>query len=110
MVVLRLAVLLQGLLLAARCEVRARDPEVEEEDELKDMSDGGGWDHGVPLVGFGAPHHGEGLNRQSPDVYGAVHHPLGHGHQDPSRGHLSPDVPEVTSATSETKGSLPRTG
>lgn len=108
MVVLRLVVLLQGLLFAARCEVRARDPEVEEEDELKDMSDGGGWDHRVPLVGFGAPHHGEGLNRQSPDVYGAVHHPLGHGHQDPS--HLSPDVPEGTSATAEIKGSLPRTG
>ncbi|XP_051772119.1 multimerin-2a isoform X2 [Ctenopharyngodon idella] len=110
MVVLRLVVLLQGLLLAARCEVRARDPEVEEEDELKDMSDGGGWDHRVPLVGFGAPQHGEGLNRQSPDVYGAVHHPLGHGHQDPSRGHLSPDVPEETSSTTERKGSLPRTG
>ncbi|XP_048060677.1 multimerin-2a isoform X4 [Megalobrama amblycephala] len=110
MVVLRLVVLLQGLLLAARCEVRARDPEVEEEEELKDMSDGGGWDHRVPLVGFGAPQHGEGLNRQSPDVYGAVHHPLGHGHQDPSRGHLSPDVPEETSATTESRGSLPRTG
>ncbi|XP_067242268.1 multimerin-2a isoform X1 [Chanodichthys erythropterus] len=110
MVVLRLVVLLQGLLLAARCEVRARDPEVEEEDELKDMSDGGGWDHRVPLVGFGAPQHGEGLNRQSPDVYGAVHHPLGHGHQDPSRGQLSPDVPEETSATTESRGSLPRTG
>ncbi|XP_039528894.1 multimerin-2a isoform X2 [Pimephales promelas] len=110
MVVLRLTVLLQGLLLAARCEVRARDPGVEEEDDLKDISDDGGWDHGVPLVGFGAPHHGQGLNSQSPDVYGAVNHPLGHGHQDPSRGHLSPNVPEATSATSETKGSLPRTG
>ncbi|XP_067278648.1 multimerin-2a [Pseudorasbora parva] len=109
MVVLRLAVLIQGLLLAAQCEVRARDPEVEEEDELKDMSDGGGWDRRVPLVGFGSPHHGEGLNRQNPDVYGAVHHPLGHGHQDPSTGHLSPDVPEGTDTT-ETWGSLPHTG
>ncbi|XP_016412325.1 multimerin-2-like isoform X4 [Sinocyclocheilus rhinocerous] len=116
MVVLRLVMLLQGLLLAARCEVRARDPEVEEEDELKDMSDGRGWDHRVPLVGFGAPHHGQGLNRQSPDVYASVHHPLGHGHHDPTPGHLSPDMPKGTgdpsdpSGATETKGSLPRTG
>ncbi|XP_073690105.1 multimerin-2a [Garra rufa] len=116
MVVLRLAVLLQGLLLAARCEVRARDPEVEEEDELKDMSDGRGWDHRVPLAGFGAPHHGQGLNRQSPDVYGSVHHPLGHRHHDPTPGHFSPDIPEGTgdpsdpSAATETRGSLLRTG
>ncbi|XP_016313155.1 multimerin-2-like [Sinocyclocheilus anshuiensis] len=112
MVVLRLAVLLQGLLLAARCEVRARDPELKEEDELKDMSEGGGWDHRVPLVGFGAPHHGQGLNRQSPDVYGSVHHPLGHGHHDPTPGHLSPDVPEGTGDPSDPSagGSLLRTG
>ncbi|KAK2896657.1 hypothetical protein QQF64_005808 [Cirrhinus molitorella] len=116
MVVLRLAVLFQGLLLAARCEVRARDPEVEEEDELKDMSDDRGWDHRVPLVGFGAPHHGQGPNRQSPDVYGSVHHPLGHGHHDPTPGHLSPDVHEETgkpsdpSAATGAKGSLLRTG
>uniref|UniRef100_A0A9J8BJ64 Multimerin 2a n=1 Tax=Cyprinus carpio carpio TaxID=630221 RepID=A0A9J8BJ64_CYPCA len=113
MVVLRLVVLLQGLLLAARCEVRARDPEVEEEDELKDMSDGRGWDHRVPLVGSGAPHHGQGLNRQSPDVYASVHHRLGHGHHDPTHGHLSPDMPKGTedpSGAIETKGSLLRTG
>lgn len=112
MVVLRLAVLLQGLLLAARCEVRARDPELEEEDELKDMSDGGGWDHRVPLVGFGDPRHGQGLNRQSPDVHGSVHHPLGHGRHDPTPGHLSPDVPEGTGDPSDpsTRGSLLRTG
>ncbi|XP_026080420.1 multimerin-2a [Carassius auratus] len=108
MVVLRLAVLLQGLLLAARCEVRARDPELEEEDELKDMSDAGGWDHGVPLVGFGAPHHGQGLNRQTPDVYGSVHHPLGHGHHDPTPGHLSPDPSDPSDPSAG--GSLPRTG
>uniref|UniRef100_A0A673GHN7 Multimerin 2a n=1 Tax=Sinocyclocheilus rhinocerous TaxID=307959 RepID=A0A673GHN7_9TELE len=101
MVVLRLVMLLQGLLLAARCEVRARDPEVEEEDELKDMSDGRGWDHRVPLVGFGAPHHGQGLNRQSPDVYASVHHPLGHGHHDPTPGHLSPDMPKGTGDPSD---------
>uniref|UniRef100_A0A8C2L332 Multimerin 2a n=1 Tax=Cyprinus carpio TaxID=7962 RepID=A0A8C2L332_CYPCA len=112
MVVLRLAVLLQGLLLAAQCEVRARDPELKEEDELKDMSNGGGWDRRVPLVGFGAPHHGQGLNRQSPDVYGSVHHPLGHGHHDPTPGHLSPDMPEGTGDPSDPTagGSLPRTG
>ncbi|XP_043111341.1 multimerin-2a [Puntigrus tetrazona] len=105
MVVLRLAVLLQGLLLAARCEVRARDPELEEEDELKDMSDDGGWDHRAPSVGFGAPPHGHGLNRQSPDVYGSVHHPLGHRHRDP-------DVPEGTRDPSDPSagGSLLRTG
>ncbi|XP_052469144.1 multimerin-2-like [Carassius gibelio] len=113
MVVLRLVVLLQGLLLAARCEVRARDPEVEEDDELKDMSEGRGWDHRVPLVGLGAPHHGQGLNRQSPDVYASVHHPVGHGHHDPTHGHLSPDMPKGTvdpSIATKTKDSLPRTG
>ncbi|RXN27777.1 multimerin-2 isoform X1 [Labeo rohita] len=114
MVVLRLAVLLQGLLLAARCEVRARDPEVEEEDELKEMSDGRGWDHRVPQAGFGAPHHGQGLNRQSLDVYGSVHHPLRHGHHNPTPGHLSPDVPEGTGDPSDpssaTETSLLRTG
>ncbi|XP_056327167.1 multimerin-2a isoform X2 [Danio aesculapii] len=110
MVVLKLSVLLQGLLLVARCEVRARDPEVEDEDELKDMSDGGGWDPRVPLIGFGAARHGEVINRKGPDVYGALHHPVGHhGHHD--HGHQ--DVPEGTvdpSSATETTGSFQRTG
>lgn len=107
MVVLKLSVLLQGLLLVARCEVRARDPDVEDEDELKDMSDGGGWDHRVPLIGFGAARQGEVINRKRPDVYGDLHHPVGHhdnGHQ---------DVPEETvdpSSATETTGSFQRTG
>ncbi|KAA0717888.1 Multimerin-2 [Triplophysa tibetana] len=108
MAVLRLAVLLQGLLLAARCEVRARDPEVEEED-LKDMSDGAGWTHEVPLVGFGAPHNVDGLNK-SPDVYGAIHHPLDHKHHDPNHGHPSLDVPMTPTAETVSHGSLQRTG
>lgn len=107
MVVLKLSVLLQGLLLVARCEVRARDPDVEDEDELKDMSDGGRWDHRVPLIGFGAARQGEVINRKRPDVYGDLHHPVGHhdnGHQ---------DVPEETvdpSSATETTGSFQRTG
>lgn len=106
MAVLRLAMLLQGLLLAARCEVRARDPEVEEED-LKDMSDGAGWTHDVPLAGFGAPHNVDGLNT-SPDVYGAIHHPLHHKH--PSHGQHSLDVPVTPTAEAASHGSLQRTG
>ncbi|XP_051504051.1 multimerin-2a isoform X2 [Myxocyprinus asiaticus] len=105
MVMLRLAVLLLALLLAARCEVRARDPEVEDEEELKDISHDGGWGHGVPLVGFGA--------QQSPEVYGAPHYPIGNGHKDPSHGHPSSDVPEGAgdpSSETGTKGSVLRTG
>ncbi|XP_052006485.1 multimerin-2a isoform X2 [Xyrauchen texanus] len=105
MVMLRLAVLLLGLLLAARCEVRARDPEVEDEEELKDMSHDGGLGHGVPLVGFGA--------QQSPEVYGAPHYPIGNGHKDPSHELPSSDVPEEAgdpSSETGTKGSLLRTG
>lgn len=106
MAVLRLAVLFQGLLLVARCEVRARDPEVEEEG-LKDMSDGAGWTREVPLVGFGTPHDVDGLNK-NPDVYGAIHHPLDHKHHNPNHGHPSLDVP--LAPTAESHGSLQRTG
>ncbi|XP_065152944.1 multimerin-2a [Paramisgurnus dabryanus] len=105
---LRLAVLLQGLLLAARCEVRARDPEVEEED-LRDTSDDAGLRHELPLAGFGTPYHGEGLHGKSPDVYGAIHHPVGHGHHGQ---HPSVDVSVGVDPTAKTvsHGSFQRTG
>src|SRR4029434_10838521 len=58
-------VLLLGLLLAAHCDVRARDPEVEEEEAAAGESHGGGdgWD---PAGGFGVGQHhprGHGLER-----------------------------------------------
>lgn len=92
MAILKVFILLQGLLLAARCDVRSRDQELqdEEEDQLKSIphQQQGGWDHKEPYEDFGTGHHSAGAQKESSDVSETIHYPLEHGHV--NRGHGSP--------------------
>ncbi|KAG5266625.1 hypothetical protein AALO_G00234320 [Alosa alosa] len=114
-------VLLLGLLLAAHCDVRARDPELEEEEEEATAGDSYGgrasWDRGVPFTGgYGGHHH----NTHHPTrghgpvdlPGGARHHPrdqrqahaMGHGQQ-----HAQEDTPAGDGGTGP-QGIPARTG
>lgn len=80
-----LMLLVLGLLVTAHCEVRARDPEVEEEDpdlplerEGLDTQEMGVGVHPEP-GGIDIPHLRTGPRGHEPDVPGSAHHPLGHG-------------------------------
>uniref|UniRef100_A0A674BG89 Multimerin 2a n=1 Tax=Salmo trutta TaxID=8032 RepID=A0A674BG89_SALTR len=80
-----LMLLVLGLLVTAHCEVRARDPEVEEEDpdlplerEGLDTQGMGVGVHPEP-GGIDIPHLRTGPRGHEPDVPGSAHHPLGHG-------------------------------
>lgn len=115
MMKVKLLVLVQGLLLAARCDGRARNPELEE--ESKDMQDHGSWDggYGSSYGALGtASHPHQDPHQPSPDVSGTVHYPPEHGRTGPSHGHHpTPGVPEGTadaSAEKGTRGAVTRTG
>ncbi|XP_026792396.3 multimerin-2a [Pangasianodon hypophthalmus] len=88
--------LLQGLLLAARSDVWPRAQELKdgEEEQLKHIphQHQGDWDHGDQYGHFGAGHHSAGAHKESPDVSETVHYPLEHGHVNPNHGHPSEDL------------------
>ncbi|XP_072534447.1 multimerin-2a isoform X2 [Salminus brasiliensis] len=113
MMKVKLVVLVQGLLLAARCDGRARNPETEE--ELKDMQDHGSWDGGYRTShgALGTTTHHTNPHQPSPDVSGTVHYLSDHGHTGPSHGHSTLGPSEGTAdASAETgnHGALTRTG
>ncbi|XP_042179289.1 multimerin-2 isoform X4 [Oncorhynchus tshawytscha] len=80
-----LMLLVLGLLVTAHCEVRARDPEVEEEDPGLPLEKEGLGTQGMGVGvhpepgGIDIPHLRTGPRGHEPDVPGSAHHPLGHG-------------------------------
>ncbi|KAK6293529.1 hypothetical protein J4Q44_G00358550 [Coregonus suidteri] len=115
-----LMLLVLGLMVTAHCEVRARDPEVEEEDQDLPV-ERGGWDtQGVgvhPGPGeFDIPHQRNGPHGHRPDVPGSAHHPVGHGphgqpHQAGPGQHPLGLLPKETAPPPGEGGSYPaRTG
>lgn len=92
MIVLKVFVLLQGLLLAAWCDVRPRDQEMKdgEEDKLLHTSHQhqDDWDH-EDQYGYSGTGHNAGAQKENPDVSGTVHYPPEHGHVNPSHEHPS---------------------
>lgn len=96
MIVLKVFLLLQGLLLAAWCDVWPRDQELKdgEEEQLKHTphQHQGDWDHGDPYGYFRTGHHSAGAKKESPDVSETVHYPLEHGQVNPSHGHPPEDL------------------
>ncbi|KAL7878039.1 hypothetical protein SRHO_G00046820 [Serrasalmus rhombeus] len=109
MMKMRMLLLVQGLLLAACCDGRARNPVLEE--ELKDTQDYGGWDDGDRTSH--EARHGTDAHRQSLDVSGAVYYPSEYAHAGTSHGHASLGMSEGTegaSAEMGTHGTPARTG
>ncbi|KAI4894277.1 hypothetical protein NFI96_016295 [Prochilodus magdalenae] len=109
----RLLVLLQGLLLVARCDGRARKPVLEE--ELKDIEDYGDWDDAdrTSHEALGAERHGTVPHGQNPDVSGTVQYPPEYAHAATSHAHSSLGLSEGTadaSAEIPTHGTPARTG
>ncbi|XP_038816387.1 multimerin-2-like isoform X1 [Salvelinus namaycush] len=115
-----LMLLVLGLMVTAHCEVRARDPEVEEEDQGLPV-ERGGWDtQGVgvhPGPGkFDIPHLRNGPHGHRPDIPGSAHHPVRHGphgqpHQAGSGQHPLGLLPKETAPPPGEGGSYPaRTG
>uniref|UniRef100_A0A8C7L9M4 Multimerin 2a n=1 Tax=Oncorhynchus kisutch TaxID=8019 RepID=A0A8C7L9M4_ONCKI len=80
-----LMLLVLGLLVTAHCEVRARDPEVEEEDPGLPLEKEGLGTQGMGVGvhpepgGIDFPHLRTGPRGHEPDVPGSAHHPLGYG-------------------------------
>ncbi|KAJ8418360.1 hypothetical protein AAFF_G00140690 [Aldrovandia affinis] len=70
----RILVLLAGLAAAARGDIRARDPEVE--DKPGTVPGQSGWERMIPGA-FGTHHHG-GAHGHRPATPGPAHHPAGH--------------------------------
>ncbi|XP_030626793.1 multimerin-2a [Chanos chanos] len=89
MTVVRVTLLLLGLLLAAHCDVRARDPEVEEEEEAREDLNDRDWQRSISPGGFGAPHHRRLPHGPRPEIPGDPHPPVGHGHPQMDDGHGS---------------------
>ena len=109
----RLLVLVQGLLLAARCDGRARKPVLEE--ELKDIEDYGDWDDAgrTSHEALGAGRHGTVPHGQNPDVSETVQYPPEYAHAATSHAHPSLGLSEGTadaSAEIPTHGTPARTG
>lgn len=115
-----LMLLVLGLMVTAHCEVRARDPEVEEEDQGLPV-ERGGWDtQGVgvhPGPGkFDIPHMRNGPHGRRPDIPGSAHHPVRHGphgqpHQAGPGQHPLGLLPKETAPAPGEGGSYPaRTG
>lgn len=96
MIVLKVFLLLQGMLLAARCDVWPRDQDLKdgEEEQLmhKPHHHQGGQDHGDPSGYFGTDHNSGGAQEESTDISGSVHYPQEHGHVNPSHGQPSKDL------------------
>ncbi|XP_053357456.1 multimerin-2a [Clarias gariepinus] len=96
MIVLKVFLLLQGVLLAARCDVWPKDQQ-----QLKDGEDKkfkhvshhhqDGWNHGHPHEHSGTDHHSAGAQKESGDVSGTVRFPQ--EHVSPSHMHPSEDLP-----------------
>ncbi|KAK6328783.1 hypothetical protein J4Q44_G00007610 [Coregonus suidteri] len=117
-----LMLLVLGLLVTAHCEVRARDPEVEEDDPglplEKEGLDTQGMGVGVHPEpgGIDIPHLRTGSHDHSPDVPGSAHQPLDHGphgqpHQAGPGQHPMGLLPEETALPPGEGGSYPaRTG
>ncbi|XP_036430357.1 multimerin-2a isoform X2 [Colossoma macropomum] len=109
MMKVRLLLLVQGLLLAACCDGRARNPVLEE--ELKDTQDYGGWDDGDRTSH--EARHGTDPHGQSLDVSGTVYYPSEYANAGTSHGHASLGMSEGTadaSAEMGTHGTPARTG
>lgn len=90
---LKVCVLLQGLMLAAWCDVWPRDQELKdgEDEQFQHTSHQhrGGWDHGDQYGYSGTGHDSAGTQKESSEVSGTVHYPLDHGHVNPSHEHPS---------------------
>lgn len=108
MTVLKVFLVLQVLLLAARCDVWPRDQELKdgEGEQFKHIPQEhqDGWDYGDPYGYSGAGHHSAGAQKESSDVSETVHYPLEHGHVNPSHGRPSEDL----SVAAEDSSAVPR--
>ncbi|XP_060728834.1 multimerin-2a isoform X2 [Tachysurus vachellii] len=92
MIVLKVFLFLQGLLLAARCEVWPRDQELKDGEDEQLNQHQSGWDHGNPYKHFGTGHDRAGTQKQGPVVSETIHYPLEHRHSNPKHGSPSEDV------------------
>ncbi|XP_047668188.1 multimerin-2a isoform X3 [Tachysurus fulvidraco] len=92
MIVLKVFLYLQGLLLAARCEVWPRDQELKEGEDEQLNQPQGAWDHGNPYEHFGTGHDSAGTQKQGPVVSETIHYPMEHRHSNPKHGSPSEDV------------------
>lgn len=92
MIVLKLFLFLQGLLLAARCEVWPRDQELKDGEDEQLNQHQGALDHGNPYEHFGTGHDSAGTQKQGRVVSETIHYPLEHRHFNPSHGSPSEDV------------------
>lgn len=96
MIVLKVLLLLQGLLLAARGDVWQRDQELKdgEGEQLQHAPQQyqGGWDHGDPYGYSGADHNSAGAQKENPDVSGTVLYPREHEHVNPRHEHPSDEL------------------
>lgn len=98
---LKVLLLLQGLLLAAWCNVWQSDQELKDgEGEHAPHQYQGGWDHGDQYGYSGAGHNGAGAQKGNPDISGTVLYPREHEH--PSED-LSVDIEGDTAMTHSNK-------